>query len=148
MNPYKVGILKDIAKGLLVSNGGSGLSAVTPSLPTFSQIAGLFSRKKYDDYDYEEDDDDSYEEVYEYDTKRLENLAEGILKTLIDIDQFRENNHQYKKALGEYQTIVAARRHKEIINVFAEGMKGRLQYSARPLQIPNKEKSNPSESVS
>lgn len=142
MNPYKVGILKDIAKGLLVSNGGSGLSAVTPNLPTFSQIAGLFSRKKYDDYDYEEDDDDSYEEVYEYDTKRLESLTEEILRTLIDIDQFKENNYQYKKALSDYHSIIEARRHKEILGVFAEEMKGRLQYSARPLQIPNKEKSN------
>lgn len=140
MNPYKVGILKDIAKGLLVSNGGSGLSAVTPNLPTFSQIAGLFSRKKYDDYE-EEDDDDYYEEVYEYDTKNLENLAEEILKTLIDIDQFKENKYQYKKALNEYHSIIEARRHREILGVFAEGIKGRLQYKAEPLRIPEQEKS-------
>ncbi len=142
MNPNKVGILKDIAKGLLVSSGGSGLEAVTPDLPTFSQIAGLFSRKKdYDDYE-DKDEDDSYEEVYEYDTKNLENLAEEILKTLLDINLFRENNYEYKKSLEDYHSIILARRHKEILGVFAEGMKGRLQYSAQPLQIPNKEKSN------
>jgi hypothetical protein len=140
MNPYKVGILKDITAGLLVSGGGSGLESVTPDLPTFSQITALFSRRKYDDY-YDEDDE-LHEKIYDEQVENIEKLAEEILKTLIDIDEFKENNYQYRKALNDYHSIVAARRHKEMMKVFEDAMKGKLRYTAQPLQIPKSEKSN------
>jgi hypothetical protein len=124
MDIEKKGALKNIMRGLFVSERqGDVVSSIS-----MRDVSSLFSKS----YEYEEYvEQPIVEEVPSVSrntvqnryskigkTRRLEKVANDILKTLLDLRTFENNKRDYEDSLRNYHSIVEARRHKEIMEVF------------------------------
>lgn len=124
MDIEKKGALRNIMRGLFVSERqGDVVSSIS-----VRDLSTLFSKS----YEYEEYVEqpiveevpgvsrntvqNRYSKIGK--TRRLEKVANDILKTLLDLRTFENNKRDYEDSLRNYHSIVEARRHKEIMEVF------------------------------